>query len=174
MCVYVNLSVYAHASTQIECRWNTGISDGSEEDKWGCSTTAISWCSTFKSFNCCRRCVLGHWTRMFRSKRSKVWTVRSHDSLFVKKIQDSWKKTARERKAKNSGNCVFRTQELEWICFVRNHGRGSGTAPSSDILNCQNVPLGTGGRDLCICVWFICACYLTTEVWVDSSERRKA
>ncbi len=98
MCVYVNLSVYAHASTQIGCRWNTGISDGSKEDKWGCSTTAISWRSTFKSFNCCRRCVLGHWTRLFRSKRSKVWTVRSHDSLFVKKKSGQLEKDCEREK----------------------------------------------------------------------------
>ncbi len=149
-CVLVNLSVYVHAPTQIGCRWNTGISDGSKEDKWWCITTAISWRSTFKSFNCCRRCVLGHWTRIFWSKKVKR-TVRSHDSFLKKKKIRTVGKRLRERKAMN---CVFRTQELEWVCFVRNYGRGSGTAPSSDILNCQNVPLGTGGRDLCIWVWF--------------------
>lgn len=76
------------------------------------------------------------------------------------------KKRVRGRwgKGNNCGNNIFRTQELELICFVRNHGSESGAAPSSDILNCQNVPLGTGGGGSCICVIHLCVWFNNRSV----------
>ncbi len=165
-CVLVNLSIYVHASTQIGCRWNTGISDGSKEDKWWCITTAISWCSTFKSFNCCRRCVLGHWTRIFRSKKVKR-TVRSHDSFLKKKIQDSWKKTVRER-----GYELCFQDTIAWMSLLCEKLRSRVFFWHIKLSKCafgyrrqRLVHLGV--------ILFV-RVILTTEVWVNSSERRKA